>query len=776
MNDYDFSTINNKEFEVLCMDLLNAKHDLNLQSFKPGRDKGIDMRYSTSKNNNEIIVQAKHYTGSQYAQLKHSVKKELEKIEKLRPGRYIVVTSQPLSAVEKDELKEILNPFVLSSNDILGKEDLNAILRAHPEVEKRHFKLWFSSIDILETVINNAVEGRTRYHLESIQKKIPFYVLTKKLDEALEILHREKLLVITGQPGIGKTTLADIILFEKAKNGFKVYKVENIREAEDVISVSSEDKQFFYFDDFLGSNYLELVNPHKTESQLVTFVERVKNTPNKYLVLTTRTVILNHAKEKHEKIRHSKIMNRRFELALTDYTKYEKAKILYNHLFFNDVNEELYNSILDEKFYRKIIQHKNYTPRIMEFITDKSKINAFSPKLYLEFILNNLNNPKEIWRHSFNNQIGYMDRRLLLTLFSLPKGISEQILNDAFENRMIYEKEKHNQTIDSNQFLQSIKILLDGFISSTIIKNQEESRVYSFINPSLEDFLIGYLSDSLQERKAIILSMKYAEQLYRFDSSKTGIPMEKELQIVLLEKISNNEISFVEEHRKSFTDNVRYAGYLEILVKYCNETDIDNVLYANFKRIDLTDMTWHISSKIQYVLMNLRDAPLTIAYIKSQFEVILIGLIRSIYDVEDAEKIPILFIKYEQDYDVFIENDDRCKILLEMIESVLQGYEEVDIDEKMNKILDMDQVEEIYDEINYIHQNLKKTLFPGILFHYDDRIEPDYAFWDDKIQENMNQSSAQELKSEIYYNDYREAELERRSEEEAIDDLFHRSY
>ena len=120
------------------------------------------------------------------------------------------------------------------------------------------------------------IEGRTRYLLKRIKEKIPFYVVTKKLDVANKILQKEKLLLITGQPGIGKTTLAEILLFERAKNHHKIYKVENISEAEDVISPNDEEKQLFYFDDFLGANYFEIVNAHKTETQLTAFVERGK--------------------------------------------------------------------------------------------------------------------------------------------------------------------------------------------------------------------------------------------------------------------------------------------------------------------------------------------------------------------------------------------------------------------------------------------------------------------------------------------------------------------
>jgi hypothetical protein len=59
MNNYDFSTLHDKEFEELVRDLLNEEFNMDLQSFKSGKDKGIDLRYASKKNQNEVIVQVK---------------------------------------------------------------------------------------------------------------------------------------------------------------------------------------------------------------------------------------------------------------------------------------------------------------------------------------------------------------------------------------------------------------------------------------------------------------------------------------------------------------------------------------------------------------------------------------------------------------------------------------------------------------------------------------------------------------------------------------------
>lgn len=763
MTNYDFSTLNDKEFEQIARDLLNAQFDLKLQSFKAGRDKGIDLRYSTPENNNAIVVQVKHYISSGFAQLKHTLKhSEFPKVDLLRPERYIIVTSLSLKADKKDELKAELAPYVINSNDIIGQEDLNAYLASHKEIEKRYFKLWFSSIEVFNSVLNNAVEGRTGYMLEAIRKKIPYYVITKKLDDANKKLLKEKLLLITGQPGIGKTTLAEIILFERAKVGFKIYKVESILEAEDMISVDEEEQQLFYFDDFLGANYYEIVNAHKTETQITSFVERIRNTPNKYLILTTRTVILNHAVEKYEKISHSKLGNRKFEIKLDDYSKFEKALILYNHLYFKELDSKFLEAIREDKFYFKIIAHKNYTPRIIEFITDETKIERFGKPQYLQFVMNNLENPKEIWRYSYNNQIDYMERCLLLTLFTFENGMSENVLLNAFEERLRYEKSEHNQIIGSNQFTDSVKILLNGFIASTIYDMGTAVRGYNFINPSLADFFIGYVGESFSERKSIISSIIYVEQLKRFNPKSATIPLEPDLQRIIRDKISRSELKVL----SSGDPNKKTAILLESIINYCPDVNIDSLLLANLKKISL-DPNWaNIDSIMMYVLEKIGDAPETIAYVSDNFYPIIEKLMFCIDSEDLAKKIPFIFEQYCFDFEAYTNSEEGFQNTIDLIKLVLIRTEESLKNEREDGITDFEDVEEIYTELDSIEGSLMRALFPDVSIDYDFGVKADEEYWFNKIDQNTEKEEPDVEVDDYYHDD------PRFDDDHLIEDLF----
>jgi flagellar biosynthesis GTPase FlhF len=215
MSQYNFSTLNDKDLEELARDLLNREFsEIRFQNFKTGKDKGIDLRYSTNNFENEIIVQVKHYLKSGYNALLNTLKnKEKEKIEKLNPKRYIVFTSVALSPTDKEKIKKELLPYILTTNDIFGSDDINGLLAKYPDIEKKHFKLWFSNTEIIQKIVNNGIEGRSAFIENKIKRNLGIYVVNKSFDDALDILRKQKVLMITGIPGIGKTTLANLITY-----------------------------------------------------------------------------------------------------------------------------------------------------------------------------------------------------------------------------------------------------------------------------------------------------------------------------------------------------------------------------------------------------------------------------------------------------------------------------------------------------------------------------------------------------------------------------------
>ena len=98
-------------------------------------------------------------------------------------------------------------------------------------------------------------------------------------------------------PGIGKTTLADLLLYSHLEQGFKPVVIQDgLADARRMFEKNT--KQIFYFDDFLGQTFLhdrpDMLGGNQ-DAALVTFMEAVSNTQHSRFILTTREHILGSA-------------------------------------------------------------------------------------------------------------------------------------------------------------------------------------------------------------------------------------------------------------------------------------------------------------------------------------------------------------------------------------------------------------------------------------------------------------------------------------------------
>jgi hypothetical protein len=504
---YDFSQLNDKEFEALVADLLSVYFDKRIERFKSGKDGGVDGRFYSDPDN-ESILQCKHYLKTGYKGLISKLKNdEAKKVTKLSPDEYIFVTSLPLSRKNKTEIKEIFSPYLKREDDIFGQEDLNVILSNNPNIEEKYFKLWITSTNVFDRIINNAIKGRSESILESAKYKSKLFVTTQNFKEAIDKLEDDHVLIITGEPGIGKTTLAENICLRYVKNGFNFLKIEeSVSEAENVYK--PEEKQIFYFDDFLGSNYLEAIE-YKKDSHIVNFIERVNRDNSKRLILTSRTNILNSGIQHSPIFVDKKIDKNEYLLKIESLSEYDKAQILYNHIWHGNLMDDFISELYVDKRYHKIIKHRNYSPRIIQFITDNDRISIDDSSKYWDYILDTLNNPSDIWNQCFKRQNNEQTRNLVSAVVFNSGSMGENQLRDTF-NSLNQLEGLANQSHSVKDFDSISEISVKTFLNRTITKNSVR---YTLFNPSLGDYVINDYSNKPDKIKKIFASLNTLESL-----------------------------------------------------------------------------------------------------------------------------------------------------------------------------------------------------------------------------------------------------------------------
>jgi len=491
--DYDFSQMNDKELEVLSADLLSAHLGNRFERFKEGKDKGVDGRFFSSPGK-EVIFQCKHYLKSGVTQLLRSLKNvELPKIRKLAPDRYILVTSCRLSRFNKESIALTLSPYV-DESDIFGAEDLNDLLRENPKIERAHTKLWMSSTALLKQFINNAVLGRAEDLLTQAAAKRKFYVETKNFNEAKKRLEISHIIILSGEPGIGKTTLAENLCLLYSTHGFETIDIINISDAEQVFEEGA--KQLFLFDDFLGGNYLDAISGRE-DAHIVKFMRRIISDDSKRFILTTRTNILNLGIAISDHLHNSNLRRDEYLLKIDDLSRFEKAKIFYNHLWHSDLEEDFIDQIYEENNYIQIIDHQNYSPRLIEFITDSSRLGfPAEASEYVDYIKRNFDHPALIWRNSLMVQSNEYVRTIVKLVVFNGGRIRESDLEKAYAtycSKFISKYVNHGDI----EFESITKKASESFIIRSIDRGRNAG--YTLFNPSIADFILSEYRRNLEE-------------------------------------------------------------------------------------------------------------------------------------------------------------------------------------------------------------------------------------------------------------------------------------
>lgn len=503
-----FDELSDLDFEELVADLMRAEFELPFRAGTRGRDAGVDV-LAVEECGEQHVVQCKHYKDSTINHLLAAARSEAARLEASQAefASYRFVTSRRLNHARRKEIAEILAPWVSSADDVYGEGDLKRLLRSHSKVEGAHVKLWLAGAGPLEQLLNAGAYERSRALLEEARDSLPRLVQTQAFAEALEILRSESVCVIAGSPGVGKTTLARLLLLNGMEEGFQPYEIApgGLKDAWELLAL--DEKQLFYFDDFLGQTALHESRHH--DAELLRLIRKISRAPGRRFVLATREYILRQARQLSEALDRESEDAHRFLLTIERYSRQEKARIFYNHIYFSEnVDETARRSLLGNRSYLKIVDHPSYNPRMIEWLTGWSghELTAAEKAKYAEFCLSVLENPEPLWTHAFEQGLREGERALLVSLLGLPRRVSEADAEDAFSAAC----RARSIDLTEQRFVRSMGNLVDSFLSS----DGTSGSVYlSFINPSVIDFLRVYLLASRADAELAISGVHFFEQV-----------------------------------------------------------------------------------------------------------------------------------------------------------------------------------------------------------------------------------------------------------------------
>lgn len=366
-----------------------------------------------------------------------------------------------------------------------------------------------SSATVLDRVVRSASHAFTATTEAEIAAKVRVYAPNASFRASRDILEQQHILIVSGPPGVGKTTLAEMLSYAYVVEDWDLVALRSLDDG--FAAIHDDKKQLFLFDDFLGKVALDTHALASKDSDLARFMKRVRTAKNARFILTTRAYIFEEARRASEHLSDRNVDISKYVLDVGVYTRRVKARILYNHLALANVPQPHIDALINSNKISAIVDHKNYNPRIIESMTDAFGVSAIPPSDYPDYFLSVLANPKQLWDTAYRTHIPAKCQHLLIAMFFCNQySTSMDELRKSYEATHLFLGEEYNLPRHIKDFEESLKILEGGFIGI-------QGETVTFINPSLRDYLTDYLSDIalLSNLARVAVRGDWAEAVWR---------------------------------------------------------------------------------------------------------------------------------------------------------------------------------------------------------------------------------------------------------------------
>lgn len=590
MTNFDFhKLLFPTEFENFCRDVLEIREkNIRFTTYKSGRDGGIDIKSTNTKE--KIIGQCKLYDPNNYNGLLRSLKKEVIKCKKQNTDRYILCINIELTPARSLEIKEIFGDYIQYEEDIIDGIKLNKYLNQeeYEYLFKSYSKLLvpnFKSIEFaLDKVVYRKYHQKTIYFLNQIKSKHRLFHHTAQLPFLIQKLEENKVIILTGNPGVGKTTTAMMIA-----NYFLSRKVKDLifleeRDYTDVLSIIDGDR-LVVVDDFWGQNFTPDIKNHSTfQREFQTIIEHVINSDNCFLILTSRDYVIRDVLKRAEFETKNLLDENKYIINIEENTDEDKVKILLNHLLFYDFDLSYFLSAQYDDYFEYIIKHRNYSPRHLDFFTRSYLKEDYQSSYSFYKSLNKyLDNPSTFWNEAFQ-MLNPTAKTILLVLLTSGDPISIDDLKSSFDNIQIKVREILNESIIPTDFYNELKKLEEFYIS--IDKNEYYlDTLIEFQSPGIKDYLLEFLrNDGYLWIQPIILKAKFFNQLTFIFSTKE-------------EKVSDYE-----SDTPLYGKKILLSKDLQSLLKQKLLHEFENLIFCNQEAKELSDQLtkYHSNEETKY--------------------------------------------------------------------------------------------------------------------------------------------------------------------------------
>lgn len=508
------------DFEKFANKIVAKRFKKHIIDFGEGPDGGIDGMDNTE--HPTIIVQSKRYQPSTApSTFVKTVKNEIKKLEKTVKEKnygtnfsYIIVTSVRLNPESRQTIRELKSAWIKDEDHIIDANELAAMSSdlEYEAIFKEYNLINGKLIDAVGQINLDQIELESRDFMSYFNSD--YIVETSVMREAYECLRENRIVFLVGHPGVGKSVSSQYLGLLATKWKYMPAKVirRSIKDTSEIIekfqtAFADEEKSLVViFDDFLGRNTLDAREEDFKNIRRIASV--VRQVDNLFVIFNSRIEILKQGTSDH--IEFGKLIenyrDNKITVNLSKLSDIDRARILRNN--FEEVSHKIigtekynlvinYNKIIENKYYRTIVKHKNYNPRLIEFIVREAQ---HFKKNFISDIEKMLNNPKKIYDEIYR-KLSINEQYFLYSFASFRE------YPIALEKvKKLFEKIVPNPGTISDIY----DTLMDSWIR--IIHVDDEQKI-DFLNPSLFDYLISRLKEDPISTDKIIENSPYLKNI-----------------------------------------------------------------------------------------------------------------------------------------------------------------------------------------------------------------------------------------------------------------------
>ena len=567
------------QFENFCRDLLEIREPgIKFTTFPPGRDGGIDIK--STNTGKEIIVQCKLYKPANYRVMFRKLKEEADKCKKQDPARYIFCTNIELTFKQASDIKELFGGYIKNEEDIINGCELNKYLNQaqYKDLLISYSTLLFpnlrSLIAAFEQTVPQKYYQQTVSFLHEIAAKHKLIHRTAQIFRLIQQLEKNNVIILTGNPGVGKTTtammLANYFLAKK--------KVEDLvflqeRDYADTLRVAKE-KRVIVIDDFWGQSFSPAIKKHSTfQREFQTIIEHFTYSNNCFLILTSRDYVLKDVLDNAEYKTQDLLHTNKHVIQEEVHSSEDKIRILLNHLQFYDFDLGYFQHARYNDIFERIIMHQHYTPHHLAlFIKNYLKRDQQSSYTFYNALYEYLENPQTFWQEAFQ-QLNPTARAILIVLLVSGDPMGLEDLEASFNTIQAKARAVLNEDVTPGDFKKELT-KLEGLYISIKKDSYYDGTFIEFKSSGIKNYLLEFLRDEGNLWiYPIILNAQFFNQLIFVFSTKeeeihdydADIPLygakillNSDQQIMLKQKLLEEfkTLGFCNHEEKELTDRL----------------------------------------------------------------------------------------------------------------------------------------------------------------------------------------------------------------------------